>query len=297
MRRAGHPRSRRRGAAGRGVHARRRRSCPRNDFNRPTDIAFMCLGAFGQPGTDADGNPIETAPFTVSGRPMSVCHPPRRPIRPTRRRRSPTASIQNRTFAFVPNSASGDLSVIDADVWKMVDLNKATGGYGRVPLGTLPEQISTTTDGCRLMSANRGSCDLSLVDPSTLLAPVFAAQFNSATTGVDVTSARDGIQRIDRAAATARRSRRRRTRRCSCPRTPRRSTTLPGRGRDAGDAVARAGHLPVVRSGRAGRPAVGQHRRRPSRSPCSQRQRRAGAAGDHARLPVADCGRDRDPAR
>ena len=92
--------------------------------------------------------------------------------------------MQNRTFAFMPNSASGDLSVIDADSWKIVDLDRATGGYGRVPLGALPEQISATTDGCRLVSANRGSCDLSLVDPSTLLAPVFAAQYDNAGAGV-----------------------------------------------------------------------------------------------------------------
>ena len=130
----------------------------------------MCLGAFGEVD-GADGTRPGT--FHVSGRPMSACHPP--PVADHEGRRQPAVSMQNRTFAFVPNSASGDLSVIDADSWKIVDLNRATGGYGRVPLGTLPEQISTTSDGCRLVSANRGSCDLSLVDPSTLLAPVFAA--------------------------------------------------------------------------------------------------------------------------
>ena len=58
-------------------------------------------------------------------------------------------------------------------------MDKSTSGYGRVPLGTLPEQISSTTDGCRLVTANRGSCDLTLVDPSTLLAPAFAAQYKT----------------------------------------------------------------------------------------------------------------------
>ena len=104
-------------------------------------------------------------------------------------------SIHNRTFAFVPNSASGDLSVIDADTWKLVDMDKSTSGYGRVPLGTLPEQISSTTDGCRLVTANRGSCDLTLVDPSALLASTFAAQYNSATVDVSIPSG-NGLQRI-----------------------------------------------------------------------------------------------------
>ena len=102
----------------------------------------------------------------------------------------------------MPNSASGDLSVIDADTWKIVDMDKSTGGYGRVPLGTLPEQISSTTDGCRLVTANRGSCDLTMVDPSALLASTFAAQYN--TVDVSVPSG-NGLQRITPAGATARR--------------------------------------------------------------------------------------------
>ena len=109
------------------------------------------------------------------------------------RKQTPLAvSIHNRTFAFVPNSASGDLSVIDADRWKIVDLNKATGGFGRVPLGSLPEQISASSDGCRLMSANRGSCDLALVDPSTLLAGVFNAEYGDVTI-----PSGNGVQRIE----------------------------------------------------------------------------------------------------
>ena len=39
---------------------------PTNDFNRPTDVQFMCFGAFA-----ADG---ETEQH-VSGRPMRACHP------------------------------------------------------------------------------------------------------------------------------------------------------------------------------------------------------------------------------
>ena len=155
----------------------------------------MCLGAFGTPGTDADGGPTETGPFTVSGRPMKACHRPPVDGNAARHATQPAASMHNRTFAFVPNSASGDLSVIDADTWKLVDLDKSTGGYGRVPLGTLPEQISSTTDGCRLVTANRGSCDLTLVDPSTLLATTFAAQYNSATS-TSRSRPGNGLQRI-----------------------------------------------------------------------------------------------------
>jgi hypothetical protein len=132
-----------------------------NNFNRPMDVAFMCLGAFDT----ANG-------LQVSGRPMRACHPSAgggtaTPIP------DPGATATTRTFAFMSNGASGDLSVIDADRWKIVDMSQGSGGFGRVPLGALPEQISASDDGCRLVSANRGSCDMTVVDPSALLGPSF----------------------------------------------------------------------------------------------------------------------------
>jgi hypothetical protein len=150
---------------------------PVDDLNRPTDVAFMCFGAL-EPGAATDGGaPDASAPdggsLQVSGRPIRACHP--------QGQYDPGPTSQTRTFAFMPNSAAGTLTVVDADHWKLVDLNLDTAGYGTAPLGQLPEQISASDDGCRLLSANRGSCDLTLVDPSVLVAPVFASQ-----NGVDV---------------------------------------------------------------------------------------------------------------
>jgi hypothetical protein len=139
---------------------------PQDDLNRPTDVAFMCFGAF--PASSGAGGALQ-----VSGRPSAACHPPDQ--------YDPGATSTTRTFAFLPNSAAGTLTVVDADRWKLVDLNLDTAGYGTAPLGQLPEQISASDDGCRLISANRGSCDLTLVDPSVLVAPVFSSQ-----NGVDV---------------------------------------------------------------------------------------------------------------
>ena len=84
-----------------------------------------------------------------------------------------------------------------------------------------PSRSPRPSDGCRLVSANRGSCNLSLVDPSTLLAPVFAAQYDNAGAGalVNVPSG-NGIQTIvPRIGGRHAAGRRRPTRRCSCPRT------------------------------------------------------------------------------
>jgi hypothetical protein len=124
---------------------------PVNSFNRPTDVAFMCFGAFPQ-GTADGGAPDAAAgsgALQVSGRPMQACHP--------QGEYDPGATTQTRTFAFLPNSASGTLSAVDADHWKLVDLNPDTAGYGTAPLGQLPQQISASDDGCQLISANRGS--------------------------------------------------------------------------------------------------------------------------------------------
>ena len=142
---------------------------PVNDFNRPTDVAFMCFGAFPPDGGAAD--PAAPGELKVSGRPMRACHP--------QNEYDPGAATTTRTFAFLPNSAAGTLSAVDADHWKLVDLNVDTTGYGTAPLGQLPEQISASDDGCRLISANRGSCDLTLVDPSILVAPTFNANFGN----------------------------------------------------------------------------------------------------------------------
>ncbi|MFL5304612.1 MAG: hypothetical protein ACJ8F1_05335 [Polyangia bacterium] len=139
---------------------------PVNDLNRPTDVTFMCFGAYDPTGAGTQ--------LTVSGRPMRACHPPDF--------YDPPASTTSRTFAFLPNSGSSGLTAIDADHWKLVDLDPFTGGYGMAPLGKFPSQISSSDDGCRLVTANRGSCDLSLVDPSVLVAPTFYGQQSHLTT-------------------------------------------------------------------------------------------------------------------
>ena len=141
---------------------------PVNDLNRPTDVAFMCFGAFA-PGASPDGG-VDAGggdgTLQVSGRPLRACHP--------QDQFDPGPTTTTRTFAFMPNSATGTLTAVDADRWKLADLDPDTAGYGTVPLGQDPEQISVSDDGCRLVSANRGSCDLTVVDPAVLVAPTLS---------------------------------------------------------------------------------------------------------------------------
>jgi hypothetical protein len=147
---------------------------PSRDFDRPTDLTFVCMGTFSPSGSGAEDGGAATAEAgatgeaqVLSGRPMRECHP---------RGKVNVPDAVHHTFAFLPNSASGELSVIDADKWTLVNLDPANAGFNRLPLGVLPSQIASSDDGCRLVTANAGSCDLSFVDPSALLAPTLARE-------------------------------------------------------------------------------------------------------------------------
>lgn len=148
---------------------------PSRDFDRPTDLTFSCLKLEGEPGA-----------LKLEGRPMGECHPPGMAdplIGPS------TIGARTRylTLGFLPNTARGDLSVIDmstcrADDTKcsppgasLIDLEPGSVGFGGLPVGALPEMLTASQDGCRVVTANRGSCDLSLVDPSALTARHYGA--------------------------------------------------------------------------------------------------------------------------
>jgi hypothetical protein len=135
---------------------------PTLNLERPTDMVMTCMGLFTTPGTAAPAQP-------AAGRPMNVCHPPGQndPI---------PVDVTHRTFAFVTNSSRGELSAIDMDSSKLVDLDPSNPGTNSVPLGVLPEQISASGDGCRLVTANHGSCDLTVVDPAVLMTPTLAVE-------------------------------------------------------------------------------------------------------------------------
>ena len=126
---------------------------PSRNLDRPTDMTFGCMGYF----KDSDGAD------RISGRPMGECHPPGLV--------DPPSDTAHRTFGFVANTARGEMSVIDIDKSRLVDLDPEVTGFNTVPLGVLPEAMAISDDGCRVVTANRGSCDLSVVDPGELMLP------------------------------------------------------------------------------------------------------------------------------
>jgi hypothetical protein len=143
---------------------------PSRDFDRPTDIAFGCIGIF----KDSSGA------VALSGQPMDRCHPPG--LQDPKPGTVDATGAQYRTYGFMTNSGRGDLSVIDLGFCRsndgvcyppgadLVDLDDESPGFTAAPVGELPEVVASSQDGCRVVTANRGSCDLTLVDPSVLLA-------------------------------------------------------------------------------------------------------------------------------
>jgi hypothetical protein len=142
---------------------------PSRDFARPTDIAFLCMATFDAP-PGAGG-----ASTVLSGQPMRACHPRGAPD---------VADGKHHTFAFIPNSSSGQLAVVDTDVWKLLDLDPGIASFNQAPLGVLPERIAASDDGCRLLTANHGSCDLTVVNPAALMAPTLGTQVADSASGL-----------------------------------------------------------------------------------------------------------------
>lgn len=124
-------------------------------------MGFVCLG-------------LDSSTGALSGQPMRVCHPPgeKSPvIQPAGK-----SSRQLGTFAVVTNTARGEMAAVDLDSGRLVDLDPGVFGFNMLPVGSMPESLAASADGCWVASANRNSCDLGLVDPSRLL----ASQFGSA---------------------------------------------------------------------------------------------------------------------
>ena len=146
-----------------------------HNLERPSDIAFACVGLF--PPNPDGGASTAAGTNLVSGRPMYECNKPGF--------FDPPFDITRRTFGFVANSARGELSVIDLNNSKLIDLDLANPETNVAPLGVLPEQMSASNDGCRIVTANRGSCDLTMVDIGTLMTPELAVEEKVPVSAVD----------------------------------------------------------------------------------------------------------------
>jgi hypothetical protein len=150
------------------------------NLERPSDMGFACLRVLAVPAPGLGQ--------VVSGRPMVECHEPSKDDP----RRIDLGNRVQGTFGLATNTARGELAAIDFDlaeyyVSPLLDLDPRNPGYNQLPVGAQPEVISVSDDSCRAITANRGSCDLSLVDVSRLMAAQFPVKAPSSGEGPVVT--------------------------------------------------------------------------------------------------------------
>lgn len=129
---------------------------PTRNLQSPSDMTFVCLR------TDGD---------VLSGQPMSSCH--------RRDALDPASTVNGQrvlgTFAFISNPGRDEIAVADMDRGRLLDLAEQSPGYGMLPSGKNPLVITSSRDGCWVATANRGSCNFTMVDPARLLKSTFSA--------------------------------------------------------------------------------------------------------------------------
>lgn len=154
-------------------------------FDRPTDIAFACYGGMrvtgGGPAT-VDQAIVQTA------QPIEACdiraqpHPDGTPasVPPGQDKLSPTSDPGSSSyFAFVLQSGPGTIALATwptvatsklavGDV-RVLDADPLTPGKNAITVGEDPIAIATDRVGCYELTANAGTCDLSVVDINSAL--------------------------------------------------------------------------------------------------------------------------------
>lgn len=175
-------------------------------LDRPTDIAFACHGRLrltnGMPAT-AD----QELAFTAQ--PLESCRIRARtagqddvPLGQEDQfdNQPPLAGAQA-WYAFILQSVPGTVAIAEADVKKpgegyqlneiqVQDATALTPGKNSLSVGSLPVAIAADAAGCHMVTANAGSCDLSIIDVNRAIArssePTVRKQIVQTPTGVPV---------------------------------------------------------------------------------------------------------------
>ncbi|MFZ5786571.1 MAG: hypothetical protein ACOY3Y_09045, partial [Acidobacteriota bacterium] len=74
-------------------------------------------------------------------------------------------------YGFVANTSRGEVALFrpSSSGEPLVDLDRRSPGFGTIPVGAQPSDLKATRDGCRVVTANVGSCDLSVIDVPAVL--------------------------------------------------------------------------------------------------------------------------------
>lgn len=124
-------------------------------LDRPSDIAFGCTAELPRDGGVADIVAVPSsgcAPFTPDAGADGVDAT-----------EGPRDNVS--TWGFVIEGARGDVALARLDGFgELRDSDPLTPGVNGLPVGRLPVEIASLPDGCYVVTANQGSCDLGVVD-------------------------------------------------------------------------------------------------------------------------------------
>jgi hypothetical protein len=162
---------------------------PRDQLNldRPVDVAFACYGGLRITGggvadpsqpTAVSAMPVEACEIRSRLPPNDVTDPPNVPLGQETIEGQPFLGSVD-YYGFILQSVPGTvaiarfptahpLSFTGADV-TILDSDLLTPGKNGITVGSLPVAIATDAVGCHVITANAGSCDLSIVDVASAL--------------------------------------------------------------------------------------------------------------------------------
>jgi len=152
------------------------------NLDRPVDLAFGCWGGLrivGANGTAEVGDEVIT-----SAQPMASCakrseEVPSVPPDGQETLDGGDSVVGVDYFAFVVQSVPGTVAVSTFDTKPasaftgldvaFVDSDPLTPGRNSIAVGSLPIAIAADRDGCHMITANAGSCDLSVIDIASVV--------------------------------------------------------------------------------------------------------------------------------
>jgi hypothetical protein len=121
---------------------------PNRVLDRPVDVALTCVHIECDEADECHAEPLS--------------------LRECRGEIGSCSSGGNHLVGFVSNSERNEVALFTQCAGDLVDMDLDAPGYNFVPVGTLPSAMVSSTDGCRAISANSGSCDLSVLDAPNL---------------------------------------------------------------------------------------------------------------------------------
>jgi len=140
------------------------------NLDRPTAVAFSCYGDL----RITEGAPTDPSQdIIVSAQPTASCASHAKGDGPLPGQED--GPVVPDFAGFVLQGSKGTVAVVEWSVTlglvggEVQDNDPLAPGKNSIPIGTLPVDIASTPDGCHVVTANAGSCDLSVMDVGSAL--------------------------------------------------------------------------------------------------------------------------------